>query len=259
MNLQQATWPDVESYLSRCKGIVIPVGSTEQHGPDGAIGTDAICAEQVAKAAARVHGEMLIAPTLALTPAQFNLGFSGTISVRSATFVAVLTDVVDSLSRGGFTHVYFINGHGANIAAIRCAIHDIHQGRTVDDPPLYFRLRSWWDYTDVDRLRQQLYGDREGLHATPSEVSITLASDAIDGPIEATQDFQPLPAQALKLLGGDNHDVWFRHRRLHRDGRVGSDPGLSCRADGEKLIDAAAQSLANDFQRFVTESGSDPT
>lgn len=259
MNLQQATWPEVEQYLDGAGGIVIPTGSTEQHGIDGAIGTDAICAEQVARAAARVHGEMLVAPTLALTPAQFNLGFSGTISVRSSTFMAIVSDVVSSLSRGGFTHIYFINGHGANIAAIRAAFHDLHQTRSVDDTPLMLRLRSWWEFSEVDRLRTQLYGEREGLHATPSEISITLASEAINGPIAATADFKPLPAQELKSLGGDNHDVWFRHRERHPDGRVGSDPGQSCKEHGEQLLEAAANGLAADFQSFVTNGGSDAT
>lgn len=256
MKLQQATWPEVEQYLSGngSKGIVIPIGSTEQHGIDGAIGTDTICAEQVAWAAAQVHGEMLVAPTLALTPAQFNLGFCGTISVRSSTFTAVVCDVVDSLSRGGFTHIYFINGHGANIAAIRCAFHDLHQARTETATPLFLRLRSWWDFDAVDRLRGELYGEREGLHATPSEISITLASESIHGPVAATKNFKPLSATTLKSLGGDNHDVWFRHRIQHPDGRVGSDPGRSCKAHGAQLIEAGALELATDFQKFVTSS-----
>ena len=44
MRLDQATWLEVEAYLNRADGIILPVGSTEQHGPMGVIGTDAICA-----------------------------------------------------------------------------------------------------------------------------------------------------------------------------------------------------------------------
>jgi creatinine amidohydrolase len=48
MLLHLATWPEVESYLKTSSGIIIPIGSTEQHGPTGLIGTDAICAEAIA-------------------------------------------------------------------------------------------------------------------------------------------------------------------------------------------------------------------
>ncbi|MEO0521080.1 MAG: creatininase family protein, partial [Cyanobacteria bacterium P01_A01_bin.116] len=49
MLLHLCTWPEVEAYLERSRGIIFPIGSTEQHGPTGLIGTDAICAEVVAK------------------------------------------------------------------------------------------------------------------------------------------------------------------------------------------------------------------
>ena len=51
MNLHTAAWPEVEAYLKRSKGIVIPIGSMEQHGPNGLIGTDAICPEVIAREA----------------------------------------------------------------------------------------------------------------------------------------------------------------------------------------------------------------
>ena len=50
MLLQHSTWREVEAYLARSSVIVIPIGSTEQHGPIGLIGTDAICAETIAQA-----------------------------------------------------------------------------------------------------------------------------------------------------------------------------------------------------------------
>ena len=62
--LALCTWQEVEAYLGRSTGIVVPMGSTEQHGPNGLIGTDAICAETIALRAADM-GDMLIAPTLA--------------------------------------------------------------------------------------------------------------------------------------------------------------------------------------------------
>ena len=64
IRLQLRSWPEVESYLTRCKGVIVPLGSTEQHGPTGAIGTDALTAEAVALEVGRRSG-VLVTPTQA--------------------------------------------------------------------------------------------------------------------------------------------------------------------------------------------------
>src|SRR3546814_19271861 len=58
MRLQLSTWQEVEAYLGRSKGIIMPVGSTEQHGPNGLIGTDAICPETAANGVAGRRGTL---------------------------------------------------------------------------------------------------------------------------------------------------------------------------------------------------------
>ena len=63
IRLALRSWPEVETYLQDCKGVIIPLGSTEQHGPTGAIGTDALTAEAVALEVGRRTGVLV-------TPAQ---------------------------------------------------------------------------------------------------------------------------------------------------------------------------------------------
>src|SRR3546814_11338154 len=74
MLLHLCTWEEVEAYLKRSTGIIVPIGSTEQHGPNGLIGTDAICAEVFAKAVGAA-ADALVAPTIHVGMAQHPMGF----------------------------------------------------------------------------------------------------------------------------------------------------------------------------------------
>ena len=258
MRLQFATWPEVEAHLERSTAILIPLGSTEQHGPGGLVGTDAVVAEGIAARAASHDDRILVAPVLAYAPAQFNLSFPGTVSLRAATFARVVEDVVDSLAAGGFDAFYFLNGHGGNIAPVRSACHDLHQRRVLATPampPLRFRLRSWWEFPETDALRRRLYGAGEGMHATPSEISITRALSPVVPSGRETAAWAPLPADRLRDLAGDAHEDARAHRAAFPDGRVGSDSALSSAEHGEALLANAARELAAEFRRFAEESG----
>lgn len=255
MILHRSTWPDVEAYLKHSDGIVIPTGSTEQHGPTGMIGTDSFTAEAVAQAMAGSAGA-LVGPTLAIGPAQFNLGFPGTISLRPTTLVRVIVDYVQSLARHGFRHFYFLNGHGGNLAPAQCAFQELHADRSLnhgDSPRLHFRLRSWWDFAEANALRQRLYASAEGMHATPSELAITrhlmpqhCVPDALTAPAALEPEF-------IRLHAGDNHPDAQAHRAQFPDGRVGSDSSLGLAEHGAQLLATAAEAAARDYARFLAE------
>ena len=205
MRLDLCTWQEVEAYLGRADGILIPVGSTEQHGPMGLIGTDALCAQAIAEAAAGQAGA-LVAPTLALTPAPFNTGFPGTISISDGLFEALVHEVVTGLTGQGFGKLYFLNGHGANLAPLR----------RVADARTDLRVRSWWDFPEVNEIRQRHFGDWEGMHATPSEVAITQATHRIVPHGDAAQPPRKLSADYIRAHAGDRHGPGLprRPRRL---------------------------------------------
>jgi creatinine amidohydrolase len=253
MLLQHATWPEIEAHLARTAGIVVPVGSTEQHGPSGVIGTDALCAEAIAERLA-AREDIVVAPTLALGVAQFNLAFPGTISIRATTLMAIVTDLVKSLARQGFTRFYFLNGHGGNVAPARAAFQDLYLEWSLagDAPAPRCRLRSWWEYPEVDALRQRLYGDWEGMHATPSEIAVTQA--LLENAPRA--DLPPpgrLSPAFLRDHGGDNHWDAGTHRRAFPDGRVGSHSALATPEHGRALLDAAAACAEADYRAFLAE------
>ncbi|MBT6925452.1 MAG: creatininase family protein, partial [Marinovum sp.] len=114
MQLILSTWMEVQAYLLETDGILIPTGSIEQHGPMGLIGTDMLCAGDIATAAAK-RVNALVAPPLAYAPAEFNMGFAGTISLPSDLYCSVCVEIFRSLERHGFKHLYVLNGHGANL------------------------------------------------------------------------------------------------------------------------------------------------
>ena len=93
MRLHLSSWTEIETYLKGSRGIVIPVGSTEQHGPSGLIGTDVICPEVIALKAAEEAG-FLVAPSFNVGIAPHHMGFPRTISLRPETMIAAMGDWV---------------------------------------------------------------------------------------------------------------------------------------------------------------------
>jgi creatinine amidohydrolase len=245
MQLQLQTWPEVEAYLQKSRGIIVPIGSTEQHGPIGLIGTDAICAEVIARGVGDAAGA-LVAPTIAVGMAQHHLGFPGSITLRPSTLIAVLREIVESLARHGFERFYFINGHGGNIATASAAFSEIYAARSLPTasnlPPIRCRLKNWWASQEVQALAKELYGEAEGAHATPSEVALTqfaypdaIKSAKLDPPIAPRGEF------------ADAAD----YRRKFPDGRIGSNPGLATPEAGRRLYEAAVTAIAKDYQNWV--------
>ena len=242
MRLDQSTWYEVETYLESSNGIIIPTGSTEQHGPMGLIGTDAICAEEIANRGAET-ANALVAPTLAYTPAPFNMAFPGTISISEPLFEAMVGEIVAGLVSQGFSQFYFLNGHGANIAPIERAMEKISGAK--------FKVQSWWAFDEVNRLRQEYYGDWEGMHATPSEISITQAIGRRIEPGAAKEPPEKLSAEFMRSHAGDKHGPPDEHRKQFPDGRVGSHSALARPEHGRALLDAAGTALADDFVAFI--------
>jgi len=251
IRLQLRSWPEVESYLQRCRAVIVPLGSTEQHGPTGAIGTDALTAEAVALEVGRRTG-VLVTPAQNFGMAEHHLGFAGTISLQPSTLLAVLHDVVLSLARHGFERIFVINGHGGNIATARAAFAQAHSTAAARGLPgaeqLRCRLANWFTATPVLQEARRLYGEREGHHATPSEIALTLH---LEPSLEAKQRPLPDPAPAGPIHGPEDF------RRRHPDGRMGSDPFLARPDHGARFLDLAATALAEDLRRFNGE-GEEP-
>ena len=248
MLLERCTWQEVEGYLGQSTGIILPVGSTEQHGPNGLIGTDALCAELIARGVGDATGA-LVAPTVNFGMAQHHMAFCGTMSLRPQTLLAVLVDLLGSLAQHGFERCLVVNGHGGNMATIMAAFSELHAraslGVAGQPASLRCRLRNWWSPQAVMQAQKELFGDRDGSHATASEISVTQYAlpESIKG---AALDPPLAPAGSGFTDAAD-------FRRRYPDGRIGSDPSLAAPSHGERLYRLAVDGLAEDYRQFLAE------
>lgn len=245
MLLHLQTWQEVEQYLEQASGIIVPIGSTEQHGPTGLIGTDAICAEVIAKGVGEATGA-IVAPTFSIGMALHHLAFPGSISLRPTTLIQVVQDFITSLASSGFKRFFFINGHGGNIATLKAAFPQTYahlaELKLPQAEEVRCHLANWFMCREVYELAKELYGKEEGSHATPSEVALT----------------QFVYPEAIKeaFLEKDvasGHSIYSAEdfRKHYPDGRMGSNPALATPEHGQQFYEVAVKALSEQYLKFI--------
>ncbi len=243
MHLHLSTWQEIEKYLVSSSGIIVPIGSTEQHGPNGLIGTDAITAEKIAHLIADAKGA-LVAPTLNIGMAEHHMAFPGTISLRPTTLISLIYDVVTSLARHGFRRIFFINGHGGNIASLNAAFSETYATYSNSHKDCDFRcsFANWYSGKRVGELTESLFGKASGHHATPAEVSLSYYIQP-----ESVKSVVMTPKIAANGSIGEAQDF----RRQFPDGRIGSDPSLASVEKGKAICDAAFEDISEAYLAFL--------
>lgn len=237
-DLSLMTWPQVETYLESSTAIVVPIGSTEQHGPAGLIGTDHICAEVIARGVGERTG-VLVAPAIPVGMALHHMAFTGTISLSPETLERVIGDYVRSLYQHGFRVIVFLNGHGGNIKTGAKALRELQQ--ELDD--VTFLWINWWQPDAVKTLVRELIGDRDGQHGTPSELSVTMAAHPglLDVPTE------PMDISAIPYKGIPDA---VAYRRLYPDGHIAADQSLASEDKGVVILECAIAAISDSIREL---------
>ena len=219
---------------------MIPVGSTEQHGPTGIFATDFLTAWKIAEEAG-FQSQTLVASPLNYGMAVHHLGFPGSMALRPDTYKQVIVDLCESLIRAGFKKLIFVNGHGGNINPIHFAfiyLKTIPLGKGCN-----FYLYNWYEFQNVQNYEKEHFGDENGHHATPGEVSVTMHLD---------------PTVMDKKTGIDfkvTHDKYQwpmspeEFREKFPDGRMQSNPNLATPEHGKNLFNLAVQSMVEVIQQ----------
>ena len=187
--LGEMTDPEVRAALERTQTIIIPTGSTEQHGPHGPLLTDAIVPTEVGRRVAERIGA-LVGPPINYALSYPHVGFTGVVHIRVTTFMSLIEDLCASYASIGFKRIVFLNGHYDNTYAIAyaCATAAERMPSGVTAFPV-----NYWDGMTAEEAGE-FFGPTTGLHANRGETSAVMAIDPDLVDLEAANaELPPFP------------------------------------------------------------------
>ena len=227
------------------KVVVLPIGSTEQHGPHLPLGVDSYIAEDIAKHLAKVT-DIIIAPTITYGYKSKPLSgggplFKGTIDINGETLIHLVTDILCEFARDGFNKIFIENAHFENQAFIEEAM-DL---ATAQFPKLKVVQSNWWDVLDqktVDEIFKDVPSPGWALeHAAITETSLMmyLEPDLVHTELMPTE----VKAQALP------YSVYPARHDLVPDCGVLASPVGSTKEKGKLIVDKAIEGFIKIFKK----------
>lgn len=234
------TAPELNGLAAAGALVILPVASTEQHGPHLGTGVDTILCGRVCLMAAdqaQDRRPVVVAPTLWLGLAEHHMEHGGTFTLDIPTYRAVLLGIIGALKRHGFRRVLIVNGHGGNMAALNAFLPDLTRETGLGvAATTYFEL--------CQPAFAPLLDDQDGvLHACEAETSMMMvaAPDAVRAD-KLAEAHGPNFSNARDVLQPPVQQ-WRSFRSFSPSGVVG-DARRASRAKGEKLEAAAVAALA---------------
>lgn len=237
-------WHDLRAHelrdlAARNAIVIVPVGSTEQHGPHLPVQVDALLATEVARrAAARIASTepVVVAPTVWVGLAEHHMNLGGTITLDFATFHALLRCVCESIWRHGYRRILLLNGHGGNIMALNVIVGELKHELNAD-----IATATYWELPGaVEAFAHILERQQNVLHAGEAETAMLLHlkpdlvdRDAMASVVPPNEDLEP-------------EDGVYRWRPMtdFTDSGVLGVPSVATAVKGERLLEAAAEALA---------------
>lgn len=246
------TWEEARAAVAQNRLVIVPIGSTEAHGPHLPLDVDTHQADHVATCLAERVGAV-VAPVLPFSYAQTWMGFPGTISLTAETFQQVLVEVAQSLVHHGFRRIMLLNGHRPNGTSVDVAARRVIDG-LAPDVELQLSALSYWEpgAARVHSLRRSRVGGMG--HACELETSFQLATrpelvhmERLDG-IHA-----PLVGWDLVAPGepARTYEQWPAASASHV--AIFGDPSVASAESGERFLEAVVDGLEELVRRL--ESG----
>ncbi|WP_396612937.1 creatininase family protein [Haloferax sp. S1W] len=165
MYIADQTWPELGEYVAESSLALVPLGSTEQHGPHLPLATDHLIAEALAREAADRTG-FLCTPTVNVGVSPHHRQFHGTMWVDAPQFRDYVESMTRNLAYHGIDRVVYVNAHGGNIQHLR------EVGRRLRDDGTMYAIEWMWDESIPDLVRELF--DHPGPHGGPKETAMIM-------------------------------------------------------------------------------------
>ncbi len=256
--LDKMTTLEVADYLATGPGIVVvPVGSTEQHGPHATLGLDTFGAAFVSQKVAEKL-DAVMAPALPYGMSLAHAGFKGTISLTPTTLAVVMREICSALLAQGFRLLLIISGHRDNDASIQIAASEaraVHGGHILS-----------MFYGEVNRGR---LAEAVGVPAeTFRPEDIRYGADGHGGSVELSLSmaFEPRSARPDRYFTPDTTRADLRRTFPFKaaqtideygDRGVFGNPTNASAERGRHLVESTAEAIAHQVRRYLAAFAQD--
>ena len=254
-SLLEMTGSEAAEVLGKARGVLIPAGAVESHGPHLPLGTDyfhglEMCRRAVA--ALETRGvPILLGPSIPFGLSSYHLGFPGGVTISSATMSALAKEIARSLYRHGLRRFAFLPAHDGNRAALSVVCQDIvdeFEGTTT-------ALCLNWVPIFLETARSLQKSTKTEGHAGERETALMLAvrPDLVDlsKAIPVDPDTSRLRALFGGYTGAHSEDVFTAVRsylEVTPHGHIG-DPTLATAEAGEILLRRVSGWIADVLER----------
>lgn len=244
--LGEMIWPEAEKALAQARLGLVPVGSFEQHGPNGTFALDSGRAEGFGRRlAARLYPRAILAPTVNLGVSYHHMNFPGTVTLRPETLIAVVYDLIWSLKQHGLDRFLILNGHGGNIPALGVLIVKLQAELGVK--------AAWVSFTSLAKevISEHVLSESQG-HACEGEISqaLVLAPHTVRREALAAGQFRGYPYRHLGR--GYNLGYPYRFDEITANGALG-DATQANETLGEAIVEAALEKAVEFATDFITD------
>jgi creatinine amidohydrolase len=247
---EEMSWPEIRAAVARDPVVVLPVGTTEQHGYHLPLMVDYLCAQSVARAAVeRVAPDALLMHEVPYSFNEHHLDFPGTIAIDGHTIIDYITCIGRSLAHHGFRHVLLFNGHGSNVPFL-----DVAARLITNQTAAICAMTSWWSLLEPGDLawRESRYPGGMGhaceletsllLHVRPDLVDMTKAVDEVDTPQRSEHIYWD--------LAGGGPVAFQEHFSRNTISGVHGQARLATAEKGRRAFAAAVDHLAGFLREF---------
>jgi len=243
------TWPEVKDAAKKGKIPLLPVGSTEQHGPHLPLITDIFLAYTICvKAAEKAAGDLLVMPPICYGCSEHHMDFPGTISVRGDPFISYVYDVCRSLSYHGFKRIIIVNGHGGNTPFLDVVIRQL-----TNETSSIYAMIPWWNLVleEASKLRESEF---PGGMAHSGELETSMMLYLMPESVRFDRAVKDIGFPKSEFIWFDlikKRPVYFGERfsRISKTGTVG-DPTVATAEKGCRILDAAVNNLIKFAREF---------